>query len=129
VKEICQLTNCDYSGPGKLHPADLPCGLKVSELRYGGKGRSLISKFVSSLVRLNVMRMTIHLNKNPDNQKVTFTMLTTTDGSADKVKIDQVIDYTRDLVNISFDKNHCSSTSIYKSLPKTKGLAKTRSEE
>ena len=32
------------------------------------------------------------LNKNADDQEVTFTMCATTDGSADIVKIDQVID-------------------------------------
>ena len=31
--------------------------------------------------------MMMHLYKNADDQEVTFTMLTTTDGNADKVKI------------------------------------------
>ena len=35
------------------------------------------------------------LNKNADDQEITFTMLATTDGSADTMKIDRVIDYTR----------------------------------
>ena len=105
VKAICQLTNQDQwrHCPGQLNPADLPSrGLKASELMDNQVWRE--GPHFLSLAEFNWPHKVEYdenegayseLNKNADDQEVTFTMLATTDGSADTVKIDQVIDYTR----------------------------------